>query len=392
MIRQLVTFKAARILSIGGMCAALVLNCAWAAAENPTIKLLKLAGNGGQVIEVQGLASPDLVAFEKLSPEGQRDVLQVRVVSDLEDPPALAGRAEVVESTLRFTPRYPLTPGLSYRVAFHGGVLQTPAKNAETVTVVLKVPPTKRQPATTQVSAIYPTAAQLPENQLKFYLHFSAPMRPGNVYRHIHLLDAAGKEVEGAFLELDEELWDRDQRRFTLLLDPGRVKRGLRPREELGPVLVAGRDFSLRVDTDWLDAEGRPLAAPGVKKFHVGAVDETPVDPARWKLQLPAAGTREPLTVAFGEPLDRALVERVIRVVSASEHRLPGKVTIGEHETGWQFKPDAPWTAGKYQVLSDTTLEDLSGNAIGRAFEVDEFEPIANRIDTHTVAVPFEVK
>ena len=62
--------------------------------------------------------------------------------------------------------------------------------------------------------------------------YFDAPMSRGEAYRHIHLVDAkTGREVEAPFLELGEELWDGDFRRFTLLCDPGRVKRGLKPRE-----------------------------------------------------------------------------------------------------------------------------------------------------------------
>ncbi|MCL6608417.1 MAG: hypothetical protein K6T74_10025, partial [Geminicoccaceae bacterium] len=86
----------------------------------------------------------------------------------------------------------------------------------------------------------YPTSDQLPENQLRFYIHFSAPMSRGEAYARIRLLDSAGKPIDAAFLELGEELWDPSGKRFTLLIDPGRIKRGLRPREDLGPVLEAG--------------------------------------------------------------------------------------------------------------------------------------------------------
>ena len=84
-------------------------------------------------------------------------------------------------------------------------------------------------------------------------------MSRGEAYRHIRLLDGAGKPVDTPFLELDEELWLRDGTRFTLLFDPGRIKRGLKPREELGPVLEAGKSYQLVIDRDWLDAEGNPL-------------------------------------------------------------------------------------------------------------------------------------
>ena len=80
-------------------------------------------------------------------------------------------------------------------------------------------------------------------------------MSTGDNYRHIHLLDAAGKAVESPFLEIDQELWDPECRRFTLFIDPGRIKRGLKPREDLGPVLEEGKaGFTLVIDRAWADA------------------------------------------------------------------------------------------------------------------------------------------
>ena len=105
---------------------------------------------------------------------------------------------------------------------------------------------------------VYPSRDLLPENLLQFYIFFSAPMSRGEAYRRITLLDiATGKIVDAPFLELDEELWSPDGTRFTLVFDPGRIKRGLKPREEVGPVLEAGKSYSLVIDRQWLDALGK---------------------------------------------------------------------------------------------------------------------------------------
>src|SRR5438105_1654786 len=79
-------------------------------------------------------------------------------------------------------------------------------------------------------------------------------MGRGAAYHHIRLLDATGRPVDAPFLELEEELWSNDGMRFTLLFDPGRIKRGLKPREELGPVLGAGKSYTLVIDGAWPDA------------------------------------------------------------------------------------------------------------------------------------------
>ena len=46
----------------------------------------------------------------------------------------------------------------------------------------------------------------VPENLLRLYIEFSAPMN-GSGIEHLALLDDAGTPVDGAFLPLDYEFW-----------------------------------------------------------------------------------------------------------------------------------------------------------------------------------------
>ena len=64
------------------------------------------------------------------------------------------------------------------------------------------------QRAGTVVARVTPSADRVPENLLKFYLHFSAPMSRGEVYDRVRLLDARRPAVDLPFLGLGEELWD----------------------------------------------------------------------------------------------------------------------------------------------------------------------------------------
>src|SRR5207247_1852853 len=107
-------------------------------------------------------------------------------------------------------PQFPLQQGVRYRAVFRPAKLpgeRSSAVGGEPITSVYDVP---QRPAnsTTVVTHIYPTAEVLPENLLKFYLHFSAPMSRGHIYDHIQLRDESGKPVELPFLEIDEELWN----------------------------------------------------------------------------------------------------------------------------------------------------------------------------------------
>ncbi len=71
-------------------------------------------------------------------------------------------------------------------------------------------------------------------------------MSGGDVYRHIQLIELAKKKVvQWPLLELGEELWNQDMTRLTLFIDPGRIKRGVKPLEELGPSLEEGKDYEL---------------------------------------------------------------------------------------------------------------------------------------------------
>ncbi len=58
-------------------------------------------------------------------------------------------------------------------------------------------------------------------------------------------------------------------------------------------------------------------------------------------------------------------------VEGSDGRRLAGDVTVDTNETRWTFTPAEPWHArGAYRIAIDTALEDVSGNQVGRAFEV----------------------
>ncbi len=218
------------------------------------------------------------------------------------------------------------------------------------------------------VQAIYPTANVLPENLLKFYIHFSAPMCRGEAYKRIHLMHE-GVEIQDPFLELGEELWDVEQTRFTLFIHPGRIKHGVKPREDSGLPMTEGKEYQLHIDEAWLGADQQPLAAKFVKKFRVVAADEEQPNPVNWKIGTPKANTRSSVTLTFNEPLDHAMLNRVLQVKDPGGDTVQGKVTVSENETVWAFEPTEPWKRSDYAIEIATNLEDLTGNSIARPFE-----------------------
>ena len=365
-----------------------------AGAISPAKLRMLIVGKGEHVFEVSGIAK---TAAEELAMRPKDDpAWQARFAvyaladqkASIEDRPAMVGSYSLDEGRLRFAPRYPPEPGVIYRAVYRPSEAAS-KEQAAGLTADFEIPALRETPPT-EITAVYPSRDKLPENQLKFYLHFSAPMSRGEAYEHVRLLDAAGRPIELPFLELGEELWDGDFRRFTLFFDPGRIKRGLKPREEVGPALEEGKHYTLVVDRAWRDAAGRPLAGEFRKSFEVGPPDDAPPDPAAWKLRLPAADSRQPLRVEFPESLDHALLGRLLNVERAGE-AVPGEISIVNDEMLWQFMPRDAWRAGSYQLVVGTALEDLGGNSVGRPFEVDELKPVTSDVAKEFVRVPFEV-
>jgi hypothetical protein len=356
-----------------------------ASAQSPALRWV-----GASNVEVTGLPPAALQRLQRWTlPQWQR-LLAVYAGPDESLPPML-GTYGIESNTVRFTPQFPPTPGVTYRAVFRPANLPGAKTKAAPLTAIFETPARTATP-TTVVSHVYPSVEVVPENLLKFYLHFSAPMSRGRSYEYIRLLDSNGKQIELPFLELNEELWDQTQTRLTLLIDPGRIKRGVLPLEEIGPSLEAGKSYTLSISRAWQDGNGNPLKEDFQKHFRVGPPDRTPPDPAQWRIETPKAGTRTPLTVTFPEPMDQALTQRVFGVVLASGVTIAGQVALTEQERRWEFTPVGPWLTGNYHIVIQTTLEDLAGNNIGKPFEVDLFEGVKRHIETQSLKLPFTVR
>lgn len=355
------------------------------AADPPTVRATPAAA------EVVGLGPTALAALAgaKLSAAEWGKVARVAV--DRPDAPALGGAWSVAGGALRFEPDFPLLPGVKYRVVVD--LAAAPRAGLTGAPLVLAVELPKPPPGPrVRVLSVFPSAGVLPENTLRVYVHFSGPVKRGDVYSRVKLVRDDGRVVNRPFLELDEELWSADGLRLTYLFDPGRVKRGLVPREELGPILEAGRRYALDIDANWPDDEGRPLAAGFTKTFAATAPDDEPVWPDQWKLTPPRAGSDAPLLVRLAKPLDRALLNRMLWVVDPTGARVPGTISVGGGERVVSFAPAKPWARGDYKLVVDDALEDVCGNRVGEPFEVDVFKPIPLRPMAKLTERPFAAK
>ena len=279
------------------------------------------------------------------------------------------GTYRVAEDTLTFEPDFPFSPGVDYRVevadnlakvdSFDGVQFSRLGREFVGVSFCLPDSPSLGLP---QVQRIFPTGDELPNNILRFYIYFSNPMKTGWAGRAVSLHGEDGNEVENVFMEFKQELWSPDQKRLTLLLDPGRIKRGVATNDRLGDALEVGHSYSLLINGAWPDAYGKPLGKDHEKTFRVISPVRSKVALGNWVVNPPTAGTTSPLEIAFDRPLDHALLKRLLCVRDANGREVLGRVEPDHWETQCLFIPHLPWKSGAYLLTAQPELEDLAGN------------------------------
>ena len=278
-----------------------------------------------------------------------------------------------------------MLPG-NYRVEVHTEAGDVALQSKLTVSA-------KKAPAT-KIESVFPSSKTIPENTLKFYVHFSAAMRKGDIYQFLKLREQGGKDIELPFLEIEQEFWSRNSKRLTLLLDPGRIKRGLQPREEMGPILEAGKTYELVISGNWPDASGTKLAdgEDFVHTFKATEEDHGQPSLASWKIDAPKPGSREPLVIRFPDSLDSAMLLRSIQVFQdGKDQPITGKIKLSKQETFWSFTADEPWESGDYRIEVDPNLEDLCGNSVARQFDVDVFQKTESTNDVENAQLEFKI-
>lgn len=330
--------------------------CIFPACTREDNKEITIVWNKEQAV---GIAIPKRF-LDHVPGDAVSNVLRIRVENNTT---AMLGEYTASGNHIIFKPLVPLSPGMRYEVLLRNKVIGK---------LAIMMPDAARAP---QLLGVYPTADTLPENLLKLYLQFSAPMREGEAMQHVYLSDDQGDTLENVLLDLQPELWNRERSALTLWLDPGRIKRDLIPNRQMGNPLAKGKQYTLGISGQWKSAGGLPLKQSYQKNFYVGDRDSIIPQPKRWELQLPAAKTRQALGVQFNEPLDHFLLQETIQIVDTNGKPVVGNSKVVSRETGFEFTPDKLWQPGRYRILIGAHLEDLAGNNLNRPFDRDLREP-----------------
>lgn len=334
------------------------------------ISLQTTTGSPHAVVELTGLTGDERAALAASAPkpDAWESLLRVSVVAAnpaAEPPPPVAGTHAIGPRGIRFTPAFPLQPGRTYDVKVDVSAIRREGERTLVTTVGLPAGPTPAPVA--RVTGISPSGDTVPENLLRVYIWFSAPMAGTSGLPHITLIDERAGEVRDAFLPVDGGFWNHDFTRYTLFFDPGRVKEGIL---RTGRPLMAGHRYRLVIAHHWRDANGAPLAEPFEHRFRAGPAATAALDLAGWRITPPPAGSRTPLQLRFPTPLDHALALRAIGIETADGTAVDGEIAIDATDTHWTLTPREPWKAGRYAAVALDSLEDPAGNRVGRAFEV----------------------
>jgi hypothetical protein len=205
------------------------------------------------------------------------------------------------------------------------------------------------------VTSIEPSAPVLPSNTLRFYITFDRPAR-GLVHQGgIKLLDSNNVPVENAFMDFGQELWSPDGKRLTVLLDPGKMKRGVEaPHSELSP---------LKENENYEIAFGTFQHA-----FRVGPAVRDKLDPASWTIPTVEAPART-VDIKFDRVMDAALLADQLQVQDDEGRPVMVAVRVMAGGLGVRLKPSHPFRKGEYRISVSPILEDVAGNRINEALD-----------------------
>jgi hypothetical protein len=224
-------------------------------------------GRAGE-LRVEGLPPAALARLDTAALADAAGERLLRVVAappaddaDLARLPNLWGSYGLEAGAIVFRPRHALAAGVELVARFDGAAFDAATGGRGTPSRKLRHRAAPAGAPSTTVVSLSPDGDEIPANLLRLYVHFSAPMSLRDVAASVQLLDALGRPIADAFVAVPEGLWDPERRRLTLLVHPGRIKRGVGPGEAMGPVLREGESVRLVVATTARDADGRPLAA-----------------------------------------------------------------------------------------------------------------------------------
>jgi hypothetical protein len=206
---------------------------------------------------------------------------------------------------------------------------------------------------------LYP-ARRWPANILRLHLVFPRPVDPWHAAEAVGLEDAAGRVRADVFVDLPGGLWSPCGRILTVLLHPGRVKRGLAAGARLGPALIPGETLALTLAPGLRAADGAPHGLPARFALRIGPAVTGPMPPGAVRR------TSVGLRLAGPAPIDALGALEHVRLSAADGRALPARLT--PHRDGSLSLAPRDSADPRWRVRLDPALEDCCGNRRSAGF------------------------
>ncbi len=329
-------------------------------------------------VEVAGLIENRLSQLKKIGLKRKKwqTFFSVYVGDEgsFESNPAMLGTYKVEDGKISFIPRFYFEPEIAYTIvvkpALLGKLLDIEFPDSIRMIHSFSFASDKAisKPV---VSRVYPTGDKLPANLLRFYIYFSESMNEKNTFDFIKILDSKNQEVTDAFVDIKNGLWDSESRRLTVILHPGRIKRGVGLNLTMGETFTESKKYKLLIKKELHSSFGHSLPDDFVKEFEILEHDRVSPNYKNWQLITPGADTTEPLQLTLDKPLDHALLMRFIEVRDSADVRIIGTISLSNNEMAWVFTPEKTWNHGSYKLVVNPALEDLAGNRMDHPFDVN---------------------
>ena len=177
----------------------------------PSLKLSWSNGQAGKCLSISGWNDSDLDQLRLKTQVEIREylaVLPTQTLDGLEKSTILQpmpGIFHIDQESVSFEPLFPFLKDTLYSLLVYKDTESGLNRPFEPYNI--QNLPNNLEP-TCEIVSIYPTANQIPVNQLKFYVHFSEPMAEGNSAQSITLQRTdTGEHLSNVFLH-EPELWD----------------------------------------------------------------------------------------------------------------------------------------------------------------------------------------
>ncbi len=217
--------------------------------------------------------------------------------------------------------------------------------------------------------SVFPRADCVPANLLRFHLRFEKPVEVFDVRTDLRLVDkGAGVEqiVSHPFLDLNDGLWSADGLTLTVMLHPGRIKKGLISNKNLGSAINPSLTYELQIRGAVVNKTNEWWT---LKSFVTSNPIRNPLELALITIVRPDTGTKQALTVKFDRVVDQLAIENLVALTDQKNAIVAIDRELSDSSTTLRLTPRVDWLPGSYSIHFSNEFEDTCGNRLDGAFE-----------------------